>query len=633
VAGVEVVCALPRFDGSYLRGLSAGERRAQLSKPSIITGLLDSWGAMATWRDGDSFSARFGNQSVLAKRVLFGHQMAHAVGADVRTSQVSVADLVTRTAQEHIIVIDEPGASVGENAFLEATYPDWEVSDFLTSISQSRVLSFGGGHRGVQMMQHGVAWLGLVAGAKLWHIAPPDLPRPSNRECDNGGKVDWALAASEGVEHCVMKPGEVIFVPDDWWHATCNLETYTVGVGAQLWNPSKERLSIGSDAATKHYWSSGKHLRQELVEAVSLPPSPQGASTYLPPSARAPPRAMRPPATPKLVGRSCTPYLKQLGGLRICPILNGVWSSFLDHAKWGDEGNPVPKPLAQSLAREMLKYDSVGMTSWVGEDFDQRVLSVLSEHRQAVLAGATTTPPLYTVIVEEGEKVPEMAQTLEDRLGRAALAWMQVGPPALERLSEYAALKQRGLVTAFGVEDYSDAQIQEAHAAFGVATVQQEINLLSHPSPQTVQLCQKIGCQFVGYGPLLGGLVADTYLGAPRPVTDANHRDYSYTIDAWGGWGAFQRLLQALRHIADRHDVASIATVAIAYLLSLPRMLAVIVGVRLGVNSDHRANSLAALALNLAPVDTREIDAAVFHADPSCTSEQCTMLRAHRNQQ
>ena len=29
--------------------------------------------------------------------------------------------------QEHIIVIDEPGASVGENAFMEATYPDWEV--------------------------------------------------------------------------------------------------------------------------------------------------------------------------------------------------------------------------------------------------------------------------------------------------------------------------------------------------------------------------------------------------------------------------------------------------------------------------------------------------------------------------
>ena len=203
-----------------------------------------------------------------------------------------------------------------------------------------------------------------------------------------------------------------------------------VACAAQLWNPSQERLSIGSDAATKDYWRSGKHLRQELVEAVSLPPLAQGASTYSPPSARAPPRAVRPPATPELVGRSCTPYLKQLGGLRICPILNGVWSSFLDHAKWGNEGHPVPKPLAQSLAREMLKYDSVGMTSWVGEDFDQRVLSVLSEHRQAVLATheVIPTPPLYTVIVEEGERVPQMAQTLEDRLGRAALAWMQVLP-------------------------------------------------------------------------------------------------------------------------------------------------------------------------------------------------------------
>ena len=34
--------------------------------------------------------------------------------------------------QEHTIVIDEPGASVGENAFLEATYPDWEVPRFAT---------------------------------------------------------------------------------------------------------------------------------------------------------------------------------------------------------------------------------------------------------------------------------------------------------------------------------------------------------------------------------------------------------------------------------------------------------------------------------------------------------------------
>ena len=89
------------------------------------------------------------------------------------------------------------------------------------------------------------------------------------------------------------------------------------------------------------------------------------------------------------------------------------------------------------------------------------------------------------------------------------------------------------------IEDYTEAQVETAHKAFGVATVQHEINPISHNSPSWVALCERIGCSFVGYGPLLGGLVADGYLGAPRPTPDKDHREYFYTIDAWGGWGAF----------------------------------------------------------------------------------------------
>ena len=33
---------------------------------------------------------------------------------------------------------------------------------------------------------------------------------------------------------------QVIFVPTDWWHATCNLDPYTIGVGGQLWRPRME---------------------------------------------------------------------------------------------------------------------------------------------------------------------------------------------------------------------------------------------------------------------------------------------------------------------------------------------------------------------------------------------------------
>lgn len=58
---------------------------------------------------------------------------------------------------------------------------------------------------GVQMSQHHAAWLATVAGAKLWHLAPPDAPKPSDRYCPNRGKIDYALAKQEGVVHCMAQ--------------------------------------------------------------------------------------------------------------------------------------------------------------------------------------------------------------------------------------------------------------------------------------------------------------------------------------------------------------------------------------------------------------------------------------------
>ena len=91
------------------------------------------------------------------------------------------------------------------------------------------------------MSQHHSAWLATIAGAKLWHLAPPSRPKPQNRYCPGRGKIDYDLAAAEGVIHCMAHPGEVVVVPDNWWHATCNMLPYTLAVGGQTWDSNAGR--------------------------------------------------------------------------------------------------------------------------------------------------------------------------------------------------------------------------------------------------------------------------------------------------------------------------------------------------------------------------------------------------------
>ena len=121
----------------------------------------------------------------------------------------------------------------------------------------------------------------------MWHLAPPSAPKPADRVCDNNGKVDWELAANEGVRHCVQAPGEVVVVPNGWWHATCNLQPYTVAVGGQTWDSAMAPCFVAAGAAPPPGGGGAKTTRgaprelnryqralreQYVTEAVPMPP-------------------------------------------------------------------------------------------------------------------------------------------------------------------------------------------------------------------------------------------------------------------------------------------------------------------------------------------------------------------------
>ncbi|CAK8694413.1 unnamed protein product [Clavelina lepadiformis] len=94
---------------------------------------------------------------------------------------------------------------------------------------KSAALSFGiaGAGTGVPFHFHGPGFAEVIHGSKRWFL----LPFENKPHFDpNKTTLRWLLEdyqhvnASEKIYECVLKPGEIIYFPDKWWHATLNVE-------------------------------------------------------------------------------------------------------------------------------------------------------------------------------------------------------------------------------------------------------------------------------------------------------------------------------------------------------------------------------------------------------------------------
>ncbi|MFS7955486.1 putative transcription factor & chromatin remodeling &Metalloenzymes JmjC family [Helianthus anomalus] len=82
------------------------------------------------------------------------------------------------------------------------------------------------------------AWNAVVKGSKKWFLFPPDVVPPGVYPSSDGAEVacpvsitEWFMNFYESTKtwkkkpvECVCKAGEVIFVPNGWWHLVINLE-------------------------------------------------------------------------------------------------------------------------------------------------------------------------------------------------------------------------------------------------------------------------------------------------------------------------------------------------------------------------------------------------------------------------
>lgn len=109
----------------------------------------------------------------------------------------------------------------------------------------SSVLSLAAPGTGLPFHNHGAAWLTVLGGKKLAVLSPP-REQPSSPEfqvLQHRPPISWAVgprqqaattfrAAKLKKRHCVLGPGDTIFIPCNWYHATLNL-AQTLAVGGQ----------------------------------------------------------------------------------------------------------------------------------------------------------------------------------------------------------------------------------------------------------------------------------------------------------------------------------------------------------------------------------------------------------------
>jgi aryl-alcohol dehydrogenase-like predicted oxidoreductase/enamine deaminase RidA (YjgF/YER057c/UK114 family) len=190
-------------------------------------------------------------------------------------------------------------------------------------------------------------------------------------------------------------------------------------------------------------------------------------------------------------------------------------------------------------------------------------------------------------------------------------AWTFAHPSWLDALFWLQELKQEGLIRQIGVTNFDTAHLRIALNS-GVELVSNQVSwsvLDQRPLQRLAELALRHQVWLLAYGTLAGGFLAERWLGKPEPDWDRlatwSQMKYSRFIRIAGGWEAFQRILRALKDVAQRHGV-SLANVATRYVLEQPGVGGVIVGARLG-ESEHIQENAKLFAFSLNEQDRHEI--------------------------
>ncbi|CAH9135067.1 unnamed protein product [Cuscuta epithymum] len=216
------------------RGISVQEfisNFEELNKPVLLEGCLDNWAALEKW-DRDCLV-----------------EMCGDVKFSVGPVEMKLEDYFRYSDQAKeerpLYLFDPKFAEKVPQLGLDYDVPDYFKEDLFSVLGKERpdyrwiIIGPAGSGSSFHIDPNSTsAWNAVVKGSKKWVLFPPDVVPPGVHPSPDGAEVaspvsivEWFMNFYEQTRKCKKKPiecvcnaGEVIFVPNGWWHLVINLE-------------------------------------------------------------------------------------------------------------------------------------------------------------------------------------------------------------------------------------------------------------------------------------------------------------------------------------------------------------------------------------------------------------------------
>ncbi len=197
-----------------------------------------------------------------------------------------------------------------------------------------------------------------------------------------------------------------------------------------------------------------------------------------------------------------------------------------------------------------------------------------------------------------------------ERLDLVQFYWWRDEIPGFEDAARWLdELREEGKIRHVAVTNLDVSRLRYLEAA-GVAPVANQVQyslLDRRASGPLTRQCGSSDLRILGFGALAGGFLTDRWLGEPDPAEHANRSlvKYRLIIDEFGGWQAYQALLETMADIGSRHGV-EVSAVAIRWVLDQAGVAAVICG---GTRLGQMKRNAAAFSFELTATDVAALQA------------------------